>query len=72
MNFYVYLLTIKMCVKDSTRLVALFRKMGPVLSDTYHAIDYDLSGDSEVEDDLAFEYSVVSKLKEALKGNGDK
>ena len=54
------------------RLVLLFNKMHPVLQWVFHDIDWDLSGDSEIRDDLAFEHSVVSRFKEALKGSGEK
>jgi Flp pilus assembly protein CpaB len=47
------------------RLAATLRQVGETVKDVMHDLDYDLSGDSEIRDDKAFEQQAIDKIQAA-------
>ena len=53
------------------RLAELLSALGPVLQKAEHAMDWDLSGDSPIDDDAAFQDIVCHAILEAAMKSAD-
>ena len=50
--------------------MATLRALAPVLADIIGDMDWDLSGDSSISDDIAFDAESMKKLRKVLDGDG--
>ncbi len=53
-------------IKRFPELSKVFIQLGDVLRDMKHDLDWDLSGDSHIKDDIEFEQVSINKLREIL------
>ncbi len=49
-------------IKRFPKISQIFSELGVLLEDTIHELDYDFSGDSEIENDAVFEKEFVENL----------
>lgn len=48
------------------KIAKLFGALGPLLREAEHDMDWDLSYDSPIKDDAAFEKNIIARAREAL------
>jgi hypothetical protein len=54
-------------IQKAPKIAQIYRSLATILEDNMHQMDYDLSGDSSIEDWKAFEKKFIEQLWKAIK-----